>query len=72
MLLRQLTGGLVLAAVVCATGCSCCHKHARAVPAAPCCPPAPAGAVAPVPAPVPAPPPAAFSNAAPYPAYYRR
>jgi hypothetical protein len=70
MLVRQLMGGLVLAAAVAATGCSCCHKHARAVPAPPCCPPAPAGAVAP-PIPAPAAPAPALSNAAPYPAYYR-
>lgn len=68
MLLRQVSVGLSLAAVILTAGC-CCHKHAAPAPAvvgaSPCCPPAPPCAngvpAAPVPAPVPAfspPPPA--------------
>lgn len=47
MILRHLWAGLALAAVVLASGCSCCHKSSCGPPpvvasAPPCCAPAPA------------------------------
>jgi hypothetical protein len=78
MIVRHLAIGLLLGAVVAASGCTgCCHRPAAVSAAPPCgCPgaPVPAGVVAPagpaavpaVPA-VPAAPSASFGSAAAYP-----